>query len=402
MSKLARLGAACAAAVVLVVVALTAVGAVRASDGEVDPCVDGRAPSAGVRCPTAATSGDPDGAEVDAPPASTVPAETANGPRDELAVELALPPAPDPARPAEILHLTEPSPSLPNPFVLRDGDRYLMFTTEARDAVGAKQNVPVLTSTDLATWSFVRDALPTVGAWAVPEATWAPDVARIGDGWVLFYTARLAEHLPDTQCIGAATAATPEGPYVPEPDPIVCQLDRGGSIDPRSFRDGDGRWWLHWKSDDNREVDGTSTSTIHAQALDATGTSLVGEPTPILEVTQPWEGRIVEAPHMIEADDRLWLFYSANWFNQPAYGIGVAACDTPAGPCAKPFDGPWLSSNGQGAGPGEGSLFLDRDGRWRLVYSPVAQQYRTETDRPVALATVGFDELGPYLADPAR
>lgn len=400
MSKLVRLGTACAAAVVLVVVAFTAVGAVRASDGDVDPCATGGPRSAGVRCPSDAAAADRDGTRAVAQSTSTAPTHTLDRLGGEPAVDLDLSPVPDPARPAEILHLTEPSPSLPNPFVLRDGNRYLMFTTEARDAVGAKQNVPVLASTDLATWSFVRDALPTVGSWAVPEATWAPDVARIGDGWVLYYTARLAEHLPDTQCIGAATATTPEGPYVPEPDPIVCQLDRGGSIDPRSFRDGDGRWWLHWKSDDNREVDGTSTSTIHAQALDATGTSLVGDPTPILEVTQPWEGRIVEAPHMIEAADRLWLFYSANWFNQPAYGIGVAVCETPAGPCAKPYDGPWLSSNAQGEGPGEGSLFLDRDGRWRLVYSPVAQQYRTETDRPVALATVGFDELGPYLADP--
>jgi beta-xylosidase len=277
-----------------------------------------------------------------------------------------------------------------------------MFTTEALDDVGAKQNVPVLESRDLQTWTFVRDALPDfdVGEWAVPDATWAPDVAHVGDQWVLYYTARLAGHQPDTQCIGVATAHDPTGPFVPSPDPIVCQLDRGGSIDPRSFRDRDGAWWLHWKSDDNRAVDGTSTSSIYAQRLDDTGTQLVSEPHEILEPSQPWEGRIVEAPQMIEAAGRLWLFYSANWFNQPAYGIGVAECETPAGPCTKPFDGPWLSSNAQGQGPGEGSLFLDHQGRWRLVYSPVAQEFRNETDRPIAMATVGFDPTGPYLADP--
>ncbi|MCO8126875.1 glycoside hydrolase family 43 protein [Acidimicrobiia bacterium EGI L10123] len=395
MSTRALIGAA-AVVVGVAVLSVLAIGAVRASDAAPEPCRGGTT-AAGVRCPT-------DVGPAPAAPDSTGPpgsVPVANAPDAAPLVRLDLPPAPDPDRPATLLALTEPSPSLPNPFVLVEGDRYLMFTTEARDAVGAKQNVPVLESADLQTWHFVRDALPTVGAWAVPEATWAPDVARIDDGWVLFYTARVADLDPPTQCIGAAVGTSPEGPYHPQPEPIVCQLDRGGSIDPRTFRDREGTWWLHWKSDDNRDVEGTSTSTIHAQRLDVTGTALVGEPAAILEVTQPWEGRIVEAPHLIEADGRLWLFYSGNWFNQPAYGIGVAACDTPAGPCTKPFDGPWLSSNAQGEGPGEGSLFLDRDGRWRLVYSPVAQQHRIETDRPVALATVGFDDLGPYLADPA-
>jgi beta-xylosidase len=317
-------------------------------------------------------------------------------------VQLDLPRAPDPFRPALLMDIRDPSPSLPNPFVLVDGDRYLMFTTEALDDVGAKQNLPVLESRDLVTWTYLHDGLPDfdVGAWAVPDATWAPDVAHVGDQWVAYYTARLADHDPKTQCIGVATASGPTGPFAPADEPIVCQLDRGGSIDPRSFRDRDGTWWLHWKSDDNRAVDGTSTSSIYAQRLDPTGTQLVGESHEILEPTQPWEGRIVEAPQMIEAGGRLWLFYSGNWFNQPGYGVGVAECESPAGPCTKPFAGPWLSSNAQGSGPGEGSLFVDLQGRWRLVYSPVAQEYRDETDRPIAIATVGFDVTGPYLADP--
>lgn len=368
--------------------------------------------SAGVRCVAPVDAPEAVAATVDPGDAPSSPSTSGaapptaapTDPGDAAVAEpqLALPAAPDPDRPAALLDITEPSPSLPNPFVRFVGDRYVMYTTEARDAVGAKQNVPVLESTDLRTWSFVRDALPDggVGAWAVPEATWAPDVARIGGRWVLLYTARLAGHVPATQCIGVATGTDPTGPFTPAPEPIVCQLDRGGSIDPRSFRERDGTWWLHWKSDDNREVDGTSTSSIYAQRLDSSGTALLGEAHRILEVSQPWEGRIVEAPQMVRAGERLWLFYSANWFNQPAYAIGVASCDTPVGPCTKPFDGPWLTSNAQGAGPGEGSLFLDRHGRWRLVYSPVAQQYRTETDRPIALATVGFDASGPYLADP--
>lgn len=384
--------------VVLVVVvavgcALVALGlADRSSTPDAAPTGPCEAGFAGARCADPSTS-------------STAPRSTTSAPDGTPSTpvpQLALPPAGDPMRPARLLDIDTPSPSLPNPFVLVHDGEYLMFTTEAMDGIGAVHSVPVLRSRDLRTWDFLHDALPYggVGDWAVPGATWAPDVARTDTGWVLYYTARHGTEARETQCIGVATAAVPIGPYAPAPEPIVCQLDRGGSIDPRTFRDADGQLWLHWKSDDNSDVEGTSMSTIYAQRLSTDGTTLVGEPARILEVTQPWEGRIVEAPHMIEADGRLWLFYSANWFNQPYYGIGAATCETPAGPCTKPFDGPWLASNAQGEGPGEASLFQDLEGRWRMVYAPVAQQYRDETDRPIALATVGFDAAGPYLAEP--
>ncbi len=302
-----------------------------------------------------------------------------------------------------ILDVSMPSPSVPNAFVLPHGGRYLLFATETRDVTGKKLNMPVSESTDLATWTFVGDALPNVGRWATTDATWAPDVAQIGDRWVLYYTARVARLAPDTQCIGAAVADEPTGPFEPLDEPLVCQLDRRGSIDPRHFLDVDGTRWLHWKSDDNADVEGTSTASIYAARLDHSGIGLATEPVPILEVTEPWEGRIVEAPQMtVDHDGNRWLFYSGNWFNQAAYALGVARCDSPIGPCTKPFDGPWLASNAQGEGPGEASLFEGHDGKVRIVYSPAAQDYDDLTSvRPVALGVVDYDRAGPYLADPA-
>ena len=38
------------------------------------------------------------------------------------------------------------------------------------------------------------------------------------------------------------TAATPYGPFEPSPEPIVCQLDLGGSIDPSPFADAAGAY----------------------------------------------------------------------------------------------------------------------------------------------------------------
>jgi beta-xylosidase len=214
----------------------------------------------------------------------------------------------------------------------------------------------------------------------------------------MYVTSALKDRTPLTQCIGTAVAARPEGPFVALPRPLVCQLDRNGSIDPRVFVDRGGELWMHWKSDDNADVDGTSHSSIYAQRLSDDGLHLVGPRTRILEADQAWEGRIVEAPDMERVDGRYWLFYSGNWFNQPYYGIGVAECDGPAGPCRKPYDGPWLSSNAQGQGPGEASLFTDRDGTTWILYSPWAQAYTTPTPRPVAMARVEFGRDGPRLA----
>jgi beta-xylosidase len=177
---------------------------------------------------------------------------------------------------------------------------------------------------------------------------------------------------------------------------LVCQLDRLGTIDPRTFVDADGSLWLHFKSDDNADTEGTSHTSIYAQRLSADGLSLIDQPTIILNADQPWEGRIVEAGQMIRENGRYWLFYSANWFNQPVYGIGVASCQGPAGPCTKPNNGPFLGSNAQGRGPGEQSIFTDDKGTW-MVYAPNAVDFRALTVRPVALARIGFNESGPYL-----
>lgn len=314
----------------------------------------------------------------------------ATGTRPEPALAR-LPPA-DPDAPGRIV---TPDESVPNPFVLVDEGRYYLYASQVR-FTGA--SIPVRVSDEIGRWDAPAiDALPVLPDWAAHGQTWAPDVRRLGDRYVMYMTARFGAGEPPTQCIGVAVADRPEGPFDPFPDPLVCQLDRHGSIDPRSFVDQNGDLWLHWKSDDNAR-EGSSTASLYAQRLDASGTSLQGEAVRILEVDQAWEGRIIEAPQMVVLDGEHWLFYSGNWFNQPVYGLGVARCEGPAGPCTKPFDGPWLDSNAQGNGPGEASVFVDLEGAVWLAYSPWAQQFETRNPRPVALARIGLSPFGPYLA----
>ena len=226
-------------------------------------------------------------------------------------------------------------------------------------------NVPLWRSTDRENWSWAGDAMPTLGRWAVPGHTWAPGVIRVGDRWVLFYTAR--DGLLGIQCIGRAEADNPWGPFVDDSlAPFVCQPERSGSIDPYPFRQGDDLY-LIWKSDDNA-VPGTVTY-LWSQRLDATGEHLVGAPAPLLAGDLAWERPLIENPAMVEANGSLILFYSANWWESDRYGMGYAVCDSPLGPCHKQTNhGPWVGSTPHVAGPGGQAILADADGSTWIVY----------------------------------
>ena len=74
-------------------------------------------------------------------------------------------------------------------------------------------------------------------------------LARAGN-YVLYYTVRHTAR--NKQCVSVATAASPAGPFTDTSSgPLVCQFDRGGSIDPVVFTDSQGSSYLLWKSDDN-------------------------------------------------------------------------------------------------------------------------------------------------------
>jgi beta-xylosidase len=317
-------------------------------------------------------------------------------PSSRAAAEPTTVPAADPTAPATII---TPGEDAPNPFVLHERGTYHLYASQKGLF---DHNLQVRSGPDLHHLGAEHDALPNLPGWVWAGFTWAPDVRRIGDRYVLWFTAGVKRGRPDaprpTQCIGVATSSSPDGPFTGVGvGPAICQLDRWGSIDPRTFRDGDGQLWLHWKSDDNAQTEGTSHTSIYAQRLAPDGITLVGRRVAVLQADQPWERRIVEAPQMVRVDGRYWLFYSGNWFNQPAYGIGVAECAGPAGPCVKRLPRPWLGSNPQGAGPGEASLFHDGRGWW-IVYGPWAVDFTASTPRPAALARVGFGPAGPYLA----
>ena len=187
--------------------------------------------------------------------------------------------------------------------------------------------------------------------------------------------------------------------------PFICQLAHRGSIDARVFVEADGHLVMMWKSEDNANPnvpgpDQGGDTGIYAQSLSANGRVLLGAPVKILSPCEPWESTIVEAPDMIEAQGTYWLFFSGNWFNTANYGIGVAHCQGPFGPCtdSRPRAVPRVQL--PGPRPGRGVALSGRQ-RVYLLYNPFR-----DTDpapvipRPVAMVRLGFTPFGPYLASP--
>jgi hypothetical protein len=301
----------------------------------------------------------------------------------------------DPAAPARQI-LTGPDPT--DPFMLRHDGRYYLYTSEGTSFL----NVPLRTGPRPGVWSAPHDVLPKLPAWAVGGLTWAPDVQQVRGGWALYFTALVKGRDPATHCVGAAFARSPSGPFVATSTPFICQLDHRGTIDARVI-DTPGGLVMLSKSEDNANPsvpgpDQDGPTGIYAQHLSPDGRTLLGTATKILGPSEPWEGTIVEAPDMIEAWGTWWLFFSGNWYSNPTYGIGVAACQSPFGPCSDPDPVPFIGSNLQGSGPGEASLFTDDGGVW-ILYNPFhADDPGPVIPRPVVMARLGFTAQGPYLA----
>lgn len=134
--------------------------------------------------------------------------------------------------------------SLPDPTVIRadDGYFYLYATEDIR-------NLPIYRSRDLTDWQFVGTAFTddTRPQWNRKGNMWAPDINKIGDKYVLYYSK--SEWGGEWTCgIGAATADRPEGPFT-DHGPLFISSEIGvrNSIDQFYIEDN-GHKYLFWGS----------------------------------------------------------------------------------------------------------------------------------------------------------
>ncbi len=246
----------------------------------------------------------------------------------------------------------------PDPDVILAGHTYYAYATNS-----VAGNIQVIASNDLVHWASVGNALPSLPSWAAADLTWAPAVAKLNGQFELYYAADVAG--TTNECISVATSAAPGGPFNgTSSGPLECQKSLGGSIDPSVFVGANGAPYLVWKSG------GPGSSAIWSQQLDPSGTTFTAGTNPALLLTpdQPWESGTVEAPDLVTSVGHTYLFFSGNDWNSASYGVGVATCAGPVGPCTDSSTSPLLASGDGVAGPGGESIFTDATGDYFMAF----------------------------------
>lgn len=249
-----------------------------------------------------------------------------------------------------------------DPFILPEGDKYYVFAT------GAAIGMYTWSSDDLVNFAGRKKALQRL-SWATGDY-WAPEVYAYQDRYVMVFSARRGEDKSLRAAI--AFADKPQGPYK---DPLNAPLfDFGYAvIDASLFVDDDGTPYLYYVRDCSENIVGAyheSHSYVVQLAPDLLST--VGEPVKLIEPDQAWEldaggdYRWNEGPIVVKHDGRYYLYYSAHFFAQKEYGVGVAVSDSPMGPFVKAQNNPlltWVEEDGKVviSGPGHNSFFTIGD-----------------------------------------
>ena len=276
----------------------------------------------------------------------------------------------------------------PDPSILVTADGYVAYSTEV-----AGVQVPARWSPDLVRWSAPVEAMPRLPRWGAPGRLWSPVVARVGDRWVLWASARARNG--HQQCLLVASAASPAGPFVAAKRPLDQPPGGRWALDPSVHRDATGDLWLTWKTD----LDRGAVCLLVARRLADDGLSFARHSAPVelLRSGATWEAGIIEAPCLLELGGTTWLFYSGNRWEGDRYAIGLAACPSgPSGPAVKlSVDVPWLASTPGAAGPGGQEPFTDHAGRPGLVlhaWDPGRVGYHRGGARTARLLALG---MGP-------
>jgi len=276
----------------------------------------------------------------------------------------------------------------PDPDLLEVDGVYYAYATE-----GNLRNVRVARSADLVDWEVLPDALPDLPTWVIPGKTWAPEVTEIAPGqYAMYFTA--TNFRPTVQCIGAATATSPEGPFtVVGAGMLVCPAEEGGAIDASTFLDVDGTRYLLWKNDGNCcDLD----TWLQIAPLAPDGLTLAGPATRLVKQDQAWEGHLVEAPTLVLRGGVYTLLYSANDYGGDRYAVGYATASSVLGPYTKAAE-PLLTTADlpDYVGPGGQDVVTGPDGQDRIVFH---SWYGDTTYRAMNVLPVSWEGGRPSVA----
>lgn len=249
-----------------------------------------------------------------------------------------------------------------DPAVIREGDTYYLFaTTQEKDGGGM---IHIRTSKDLVTWTRAGSVFPAMPAWTkqtVPGTVgiWAPDIARVGDRYRLYYS--VSTFGKNRSAIGLATTASldPNNPaYGWRDEGVVFTSDlkdRYNAIDPNLVVTPEGEQWLSF---------GSFWDGLKMFKLDpATGKPAEADPKLVSLASRRSPGA-VEAPFIIRRGDYYYLFASYDFCcrGKDSSYYTVAGRSTSV-------EGPYVDADGKALMDGGGQIVLhaslDPKKRWR-------------------------------------
>lgn len=292
-----------------------------------------------------------------------------------------------------------PVKDIGDPHIIREGDEYFAFAT------GGPIGFNVWRSGDLA--SFTKEKAMKKVPW-VSGDYWAPEVYKIGEKYVMFFTGRWKDS--GTLRIGVAMSDFPQGPYE---DAIGAPLfDPGYAvIDGTLVYGPDGTPYMIYSRDCSENVVGSyHESHLYGIQLADDLLSVVGEGILLTTPDHDWELKSGdyhwnEGPFALTHEGKYYLYYSANGYAQKEYAVGVAQADHPLGPYTKQANNPILNYiEKDGAvlvsGPGHNSFFT--------VGNELFTSYHTHTypaapsgNRQIAIDRAGFHADGTaYINGP--
>jgi hypothetical protein len=99
---------------------------------------------------------------------------------------------------------------------------------------------------------------------------------------------------------------------------------------------------------------------------------------------------------MVKVGSNYELFYSANDWNSSKYSVGLALCDSVAGPCRKPLPEPWMVSAEKYTGPGGQEFFANPGGVWMVHHGFLPGEAGTpDAERRLYLDLLKYEGTDP-------
>ena len=213
--------------------------------------------------------------------------------------------------------------------------------------------------------------------------------------------------------VGVAVSDSPTGPFHEIEGEFggktysrtVQPIDPGFPIiDANPFIDDDGKVYLYVSRD---QVD--KQSSVFGMELDKDMVTILSvTDKPLVKPSQEWENPTAgntwnEAPCMIKIDGKYYLTYSANYYQNSTYSVGLAISDNPLSGFQKVDYNPILEANPDWthiSGTGHNCIFQSPDGTelWMAYHSHI-DTTNGGSERKINFDRISFDEEGRMLVN---